>query len=837
MVDCLNYEVTDVAGYRRIDGYESYDGYPNGAISEYYRLQITAELPAHQALFVTGSIISRSNRGLDPVRIGVIVGGPFNSTFYDVVPFTSSANFIVTEDFLVQQNGVDFIQLQTGAGLLKILGEVIGLGSTFTVTPPSGVEYEVTITSTPQLGGVLVTAEEYLSNIRAYSAALRAQVNNAPGHIAGLYWLQDRLFAAVNAAEMRVLVDSGNPQPVTNRVVRWNGTLYSISHIQTVDTGTVNDYRMSLLPIGTSPVVDDRLVQVLPDGTEGTVWVADVSATGDVSTDNSEYAYLGYFNTPAIGASRGFTYLPPSYNVSYSSGNFSSALGPALTLGDGPVPSDVYYVVGGDGSVYKARLSGVRQSGGAWTAGTSVGLAQLSLVEKVAGNRYGINNGDIVHNAYPTTGSSAVFTVSAQPSIGAVAGTLALDRNNSRYQWDTYNFYGQSNTSSAYGANGAGPSFWANRYAYGVNPTGLPVGIDKPRYLAFHGNSIALGYEQGSVMLSVPGEPFNFNGVDGAVEIATGDKITGMLEMPGDALAVFGQRTIRKISGIGDGMTLSTISGSSGAFDYSAVLLGQQAVFAGVNGITTLEQTAAYGDFTGTRLSDKISNYLRPRLLTGTYSQERGGVAFAYPVRTKNQYRLVLYSGEVIILTLTSEGPKITLANWGLIGETRVPYAWSSEVSSIGRERIHAVWSQRELRNRVLELEQGWGFDGKVFNHYFDTGYIFNNNGANSGGIEKVRLYGQGYGASTLDVKSSGIETDFTQGFHSGVQDISIPRNIVTLYDSMQPVTNITNQANWGLGVKLRFRGTTSEGSTLTEPAHNCQSAVLHIRTQGATDS
>lgn len=104
-------------------------------------------------------------------------------------------------------------------------------------------------------------------------------------------------------------------------------------------------------------------------------------------------------------------------------------------------------------------------------------------------------------------------------------------------------------------------------------------------------------------------------------------------------------------------------------------------------------------------------------------------------------------------------------------------------------------------------------------------------------GVERIRMYGQGHGVASLNIKSSGIEEDFEQSYHDTVQDISMPINVTLLTGNMRPVTSIVDQANWGLGVKLRVQGNYGENTALTEPSHICQVFVLHTRTEGATDS
>lgn len=834
LIDCLNYELTDSVGYKRIDGYENYDGYPDGFITGYYRVEVTAVTPGEQVLLVPNTVIYRQGTDIEPLAIGVILGGPFDTTFYDVYPLRSEQSFVYNEQFLLLVDGVSFVQLQTQDGLLRIIGDPDPLGDTFTATTPSGVSVNLTVTGTLQPGGVLVTAQTYLDNLRAYSTVLRSAVLPAPGAVAGLWWLDDRLLVVVNTLETSIVIPDTDPAPLVNRLFRWNGTVYRAARIQSTSTGTGEiEYVFTFVPIRADATIDDNLVEITSAGTVVKTWQTGVSLNGNPNFENSQHAALGYMNNHTISSVRGFTYLPSAFSADYDAGTSTSALGPAPTFD----AAGSYYLTGADGTVLKVRLVHTIQASGTFAGGTSVGYTQFVVTEQVAGTRdYPINN-DEIHNKYPTDGTSRVLTLSTDGVTDLLAGTGALDDHNTRYQWMTANFYGNRSGRAAYGTNGASYAFWADTAGYGVIPTGVAAELDKPKYVSFHSGKLALGFERGSVILSVLGEPANFNGADGAMEIATGDTVTGLLDMPGETLAVFGQRSIRKITGTTDAnTTLGTISGNSGAFDYSAVLVGQDAVFTGVNGISSLQQSAAYGDFVGQRMSDPIANWLRIKLANKSALTGQGNVVMAYPVRSKNQYRLVLTTGEIIILTITPDGPKLTRANYAMTGQTLVPYAWSSATDTNGQERIHVSWTQLNRSAQVVELEHGWGFNGQVFRHHFDTAHVFNNNGAMFSSIEKVRLFGQGYGVATLGINSSGIENDFDQAYNLRSQDISVPNFLSSLRDVMRPVTNIAYIKNWGLGVKLRFEGTALEGSGLTEPAHICQALVLHLRTEGAQD-
>jgi hypothetical protein len=835
LIDCINYEMTDTAGYRRIDGYERYDGYPTGAVYEFFRVQINAVNPADQGEVVPGVIISRVGDGLPKKDIGVVVGGEFPTNMYDIVPLTSTDSFVTEEEFLLLQEG-GFLVLQSEIGLLLLQGDASAFGDNFIITTALGVQVPVTIESTPAPGKSLgLSPMEYIEALRTYSALLRALVQEAPTPIAGLYWYEDRLLAAVNALGVTLTTPVGGPYPLEGTRMRWDGIIYRVDHVELIASTISDQIRVYMHPIGVSPTINDNLVQVDTADVNITTWLVNVTATGDPSSDDELFAALGYFNNPNVSTMRGFTYLSPGLTFQYDAGNYAGGSPPPLTLNSN---NRDYYITGSGGTTLRVRLTGVQNASGVWASGTAVGRAQLVVVEQIAGTRDWIIDNDELHSALPAAPANRVLTVNGAGFGPAIAGTLALKQANTRYVWDTFNFYGQSAELNAYGATGASRGFWADTTSYGLIQTNSEEPLDMPKYLAFHSGRLAYGFAKGTVLLSVLGEPYNFSGLEGALEIATGDDITGMLDLPGETLAIFGRRAIRKITGTTDAnIVLGTLAANSSCFDYTACLVGADAVYTSVNGITTLQQSSAYGDFIGERLTDKIANWLRPKLVGTGSSFESGGVALAYVIRSKSQYKLVLSTGEIVTVTFTGEGPKCTFQNYGLVGQQRIPFAWTTEIDHQGHEVAFVRWDAAGLEKQAFQLETGWGFDGLTFRHWFDTAHIFNQNGTMFGGIEKVRLYGQGYGIATLNVRSSSIEQDFDMIYDSTIQDISVPRNPVLLYNRMQPVTSIVDHANWGLGNKLRFQGTTAENTPFTEPSHICQVLVLHMRTEGATDA
>lgn len=834
LIGCLNYEITDVAGYKRIDGYERYDGYPNGAVYEYYSIEIVAVNPADQVKIVPGTVISRVE-GTVKTNIGVVLDGPFPGNKYNVLPTLDPTLFTQEEVLLLLQDGIGFLLLQDGTGVLRLNEGSNPLGDTFVITDMTGVDFEVLLSGSPIPGRQLASSPtEYINNIREYSALLRSQVQQAPSEIAGLYWFEDRLLAAVNTTQVVVTLANAGPQPIAMARYRWQGVIYRLVNVQILEnTGGNTTYRLSIFPIGSNATVDDNFTPISATGVAGAPLVVGLTALGPTSI-RSLTAVIGYFHNPKIEPQRGFTYLSPGMLFNFNLGTNATDTAPPVTQGAGEFPSDSYYIVGDAGAtVLRVRLQDVHKISGNWNSNNATGTAQVALVERISGTRDYVISGDVLHTVYPTTGSSARLTVNGAAAMPVLAGTGALDIKGTKYVWTTINFYGQSTSLSAWGATGASRAFQANKYSYSTIVALSNAEIDLPKYIAFYASHLALGYASGSIQLSVVGQPYNFTDA-GATEIATGDDITGLLEMPGDTLAIFAKRSIRRLTGsTQSNLVLSTISANSGCFDYTAVLIGQQALFTNANGVTSLDQTAAYGDFAGVRISTAINPWLRPRVIGGISQFETGGVELAYPVRSKNQYRLVLKTGEVVVVTITANGPMIMFMNHGLTQYRRVPYCISSEVSDTGLERLHTSWAQTDMRKWAHELDTGWGFDGVTFKHNVDIAHTFQTGSTTFWTAKNVRLFGESYGSATINLKAAGIEYDFNQPYHNAIQDISLPRNTELLYTSLRQTTNFVDTAARGLGIKLGVYNTIDENTPLTEPSHTLQVLMVYSDSDG----
>lgn len=825
---CMNYEMTGTFGYRRIDGFERYDGWVNGDIATYYRVPVTITDGAVVATLVPGAPLTTVDlASATPIVIGVVIAYAAGQLTY--VSFNP--------DYVVVPNAT-------------------GLDTDYNTTT------RMTSTATAVNGMTADTPATFVANLRAYSATLRAAVVAMPSNVAGLYWFRNTAVAAIDAPKLTYVDPTNNAAAVEGGLVGYGGATYRIiNKAYSSGTATVTLY---LEPFTTNAFAPANVVLV---GNTGSLVVA-TSAT--LVTTSSDWAYLVALYNPETGAARGRRTLKRSYILAFLN---------AGTAAQADFVSGGLVAVGTAGSTYNnAYVNNVVLTSGTYAAGTATGYIEVILDSNLGFNgdtNYITTTQDIL-----SFGGGTKYADITYVSLSKIAGTKRLRSRNTRYVWDTYNFYGQEDTTRFYGATGASRAFWGNAY---INPLTMPapagataadetviyawgniltdlVFPDKPvypKYLAFHGTSqLALGLWGGSVLLSVVGEPLNYSGLLGAQEVATGGDVTGLLEGVGDSTIVFSDRAIRRLSGSTDAdLALETISGNAGALEYTAVLVGSTPVFTNNSGITSLEQTESYGDFQGLRSSYKVSNTLPVELVSDRSDSETGGAAMAMVVRSKDQYRLFLKSGKIVTVTFTGDGSKIMESNYGVnytgVSDIRVPFAWSSAITDGGKEIILVSWDDylaRRMENvtgtqgtsipdptRIYALDRGWGFDGIRFPHNFDISHIFERAGTRNLTVAKIRAYGKGYGLASLNIKAVGIEGDFDAAYHNRIQDISLTRNLEQITPSMRNVTNIVDSANRGLGIKIGIYGTELT-PTQTEPSHIIQVLVCDIAEGGQLD-
>lgn len=810
LLDCLNYEISADVGYRRWDGYERRDGYPGGGFFTWNSINI-GMVGYPMSDWQAGDIIYRETDLVTYTAVGVVTEVDVANLRISYVPYADNTKLFV--------------------------GNVIYRWDGVSAFNPYAV-------ATASIDGRLVYTDPdvYLSTTRDYQELLRLAVQDAPSKIAGVYYSRDRSYEVLDA----VTVEEDNfiaPNFIEGERVRYNGKEYIYGGF--VPTGVIVSNRQhNLIPTGNNASPVDGDIVGIDTGTSA------FPGGGSPILRGAKYGYLVWCGFPDRNfgtlstTTRARILIRPGLHYSFNNGTYAG--------GSIYPPTGTYYATtsGGGTLVATGRVNQFDASTGTWAGNNAAGRANFEITSPGTGRTHLIT-GDEIHNAWPTTGSSRVMTLTSNSTIAKLAGTEALRQGETFYQWGTFNFYASVGSESLFLTNGAYRATIADPSGYSNVYTQDNAALDNPKYLTFHGASIlALGFAEGSVQLSVTGVPWDYKGERGALEIGTGDDITGMLEGVNDSTLVFGRRSIRRITGTTDTtLELATVSANAGAYDYTCVNVGATPVFTGPTGVSTLEQTANYGDYAGERATANISTWLLPRIVVTEGGIDPVGARCAIPVRNKNQYRLFLNSGDVISVTFTAEGPKVMKGSYKLPGyKPPIPFAWGSSVSDLGDEHIEMVWDKEYARtvgtddellpadNRAYRLDNGWGFDGGQMPHYFDVVWAFLGGGYDNVTINQVRLHGLGYGVATLDLKTAGLETDYDQDYHTSIQEINMPKNTKLLYDEMKPVTGIIDSANWGLAIKIRINGTKPANSPDTEPPHICQAIQVYVQ-KGVRDS
>jgi len=531
-------------------------------------------------------------------------------------------------------------------------------------------------------------------------------------------------------------------------------------------------------------------------------------------------------------------------------------------------PSARYYITDDASTatnVVSADLVSYVTTSGSIANRTGAGKMQFTNIQPAAGTKTTILKGDTIHPDLLSI-STATILAKVDDNAGADTGDVGMVLNGlptrqdlideaSRYQFITANFYAKDDWDGFYGVSGAGKAFsfgefvpeeaeGLQQYITKITTNTITDEDDKPRHIAFHSYALALGFRDGVVRFSVPGEPENFSGTEGAAEIGVGDKVTGLLPLVGTTLAVYCENSIHSIVGTdAESFQAQVLVPESGAIEYTAVNIGGIPIHCDTNGITTLEQSQKYGNFQGFRQSAKISPWVIPRMTRDLdlFSLNQGaGVVCAIPVRSKNQYRLFFRDGKVLVMTINADGSNaFTFSQYYLGSGTEgyfVPFAHSSQIDENGRERIHmSHYSPHSTANSnyVYEFDRGWSFDGNWFPAYFTTNWFFRNPFQVTT-VNKVRVDGltRGLGYGRITVGKDYDEDSYT----INDQDISLPFSPAsTMWADYRAKDAMSNVAKSGRS--LSFKVFKDEGETIIHPPVCYQVLLVQYRQGGKGDA
>lgn len=831
LIDCLNYEAVDEGGLARIAGYDRYSGNTDVSISKFYRITSSSSTSG----FSPGDIIASDDwesflgggsantpKSANALRkyVGVVLatGGGGGDNYLIFAPFDYSIDFATTELLSVGK-----LNLTTGA---------IASGS---------VAVDVVELDRQYLGN----GPTYYNQLVAYQNTLRGFVADLPTVAVGLHWFGDRLYAVAGAI-MLEFASAGvgvysYPSPGTP-ITSSGGSTGLVLESRETD-GATPKVQLTILDYETGGWVGQSVASVIYDPFGSPTLPLVQSVLGDPTIAHLWEAVptLSELENGTPPFNLGWQPIFHGWTVNFTDGNRLAGYFNKVEKNPSNAAPTLYYFSDG-ATTLSGYINSYYISSGNLTLGTGAGTFQLGALTQVAGTGRSLKN---TYSVYADAGLTIlVAEISNNMQFTALPGLSFIVEQDSRYVFETANFYAVDELEAMYGVSGAGKAFYYNGNIFCSVYTGTPD--DRPRHVANHLGHLALGYPQGAVLLSVVGQPWNFSGLLGATELAVGDRLTGLSVLQGTTLGVFCSQSVWSISGsTTDAFQTQILVPNVGCIEYSLVDMGQP-IFTSNWGITTLDQSAKYGDFEGNRLSKKINKDLLPRIIDSKRgSPLSSGVLCAFPVRAKNQYRLILKDGSVVSMTMLPDGPPAFTYqqySWynGFTEKSLRPLAISSEVDNFGSERIHvSTWDADQGSSPyVYEMETGWSFDGKYIPHNFTINWFYGENPTTFQTLQRLRLYGQSHGYSSLKVQAAGVQNDMYfngTSFSTTTTPINLPRSFTEYAAQLQDTTNSVNIAARGLAVQLKFSGSNTDLSVI-EPSHTAQVLVTYSSPDGAFD-
>lgn len=840
--NCLNYDITDTQGLHRIDGYEPYDARMSPASYTYIAVSTNENTGWTNGTY----LVARKGDGV--VLAGVVVDVPGSNLFVIAV---NSLDFVSPDAFSVALSAYD---MASNGPDTEYIANIVAYSSS----------------------EIWTDTEDHYAALRENAHYLRSQISDLGYPAVGLHWFNSRAYAIAPPKGVKAVIPGWTPSDGTNidlyytdgytltndynsaeaLIVDSTGVQYPDGDLPYVyysiipTVGTYDDWQEAVdngATINVEASVGDgtplQLVALYSDinSRVGTLWTCK-----DVET--------AYKDEDSVHI-QGWVPQETCWLLGFDGGTTSSGdPPPALErkFGEAPNTSATYYISNNaNGCTYSFELVSIfvpEDTGGDWAGADAAGVMQIRNLQLLTpGDGIPIDPDEDQWVIYSDPSLTIAIADATTFAYGALPLKNQLEENESQYRFITHNFYADDGWDGMYGVNGAGRAFYLSGGLFAFIFTHIDDDIDKPRHVAAHMDTLALGYKQGAVLMSAVGEPHNFRGVDGAQEHGMGDRVTGLASLNGTALGVFCEQSIRSIVGVAGQVEKRVIAPETGCIEYTLDTV-YYPVFCNASGIFTVEQSDLYGDFYGRPLSYKVNKWLRPRLRRYVKDFSDGGTVLrSYVVRSKNQYRLCFKDGSVLTMTLNDpQVGEFTFQKYtvrfitpeGVQGTGPfVPLAVCSVIDNYGEE--HLLASSLDTRipaysTYVFELDKGWGFAGQPVPHFFETNWLFTDQNKYFT-VQKVRMYGLTHGVASLKIQASGIQDNLKAEYHDTVEDISLPESMerysVQMYDANSSMADLANR---GLGVQLKISNTNND---TMEPAHVCQVLMLGINPQGATDA
>jgi len=841
LASCANYEITDKAGLRRIDGFERFDGRVAGECDKYWQVSVssqvgTASLGDVLAVDTFGAI--GTTTGIPSSQLGVFVLG----VVVEVLSATSYVVGIINEDlFPVVKDNDDYVTA-LASGVNRRL---------FRLNKASKTLVELGQLSLVRDLRYLATSEsnQYL-RILGYMQYLRSSVSALPGPAVMTYRHKRINYAAVGAATLEVrgtvsgsIVITSLPNSVIGN--SFNGATARVLGVEVIPISGEDRVVISYEDLNTgSWDAAAAGTNVTITGLAGTINGTPIGGATQlrifskgynpdravvyVCAEEQEESTSSYFSS----IHGGWRFFNSGWTFDFNNGNSHTTANGIAKYERGlaiPTPGMFTYWVSNGTTTFTVELNSYAVTAGTFSTGNAVGSMQVTKIVRIAGTGDMFTTGFSVYRSAVISPTNKIADITSVPRYNFLPGISAIQRESSRYVAVDYNYYGLEDLDAVYVATGASKAFYFNRERL-VFLNDVPDATEYPRHVDRVANSLALGYADGMVRISVTGEPWNFSGLDGASEFAMGYPVRGLLSMPGDTLGVFCANGVFAIQGsVPDNFQRRTILPKTGAIEYTAVSLGD-VVFCSHAGVVALSQSDRYGDFVGMPISYRVSPIIRPK------TTKTGAIVCAIPIRTKNQYKVFSADGDVFTFTFNEQKPVqsttqslyLDLTNFNDVnGKEFVPLALSSVLDHDGIEVVlasHYSPTSRAASNYVYKLEAGWGFDGRAIKAEFDVNWYFAGNPFGNKVIRKVRVDGVSRGLASLKVTTA---KDYENEYQQTLINASIPDRPEYIKIGDTPYSNMANVAERGLNVSIKVLH--EPNINTPEPSHTLQTLFIQF--------
>lgn len=560
--------------------------------------------------------------------------------------------------------------------------------------------------------GTLIGADNYEAEARGYRRCAgyeRFDGRPAPSAASYKVFVTYAGKAAINDGD----VVTGNTSGATGVAV--------VDHVVTSGSYAAGDARgrLTLHAISGNFIADEFVRVGISDPLNDKMRLADTGTVNGAVDDASHTAHIAEITAyrraligqvPGQGPVRGVaTYKGDVYawrdNVGVTAGGMhkstpsgwqTQTFGHRIPFDEGVIAfAEGETVVGGTSGATGIVRRVVRQRGGWNSMLAAVDQAQGYIV--ISGLTGSFNSSELLK----VGGTTKAKAVSGQIAVTLPVGSTIVPQ--------VHNFYATEGFERLYFATTTGTAFeWDGTTLVPIY-SGMPLSLDRPQQLSVYADSLWLGYNGGSLQGSTPGDPLNWDGSLGAVEVGFGEDITALEGGILNSMIVAGRSKIGYIVGTNaSNYELRPISPSSGAIPGSMQVVGRP-LYLDDLGVRSLDAAEAYGDWNMGTMTQLVEPLLRSKREAGVLP------AGSLRVRGKDQYRIYFKDQTYLIIYMGRKNPEVMPARLGFVASS-----FTSGEDSQGGEVLYAGSDD----GRVYQLDRGTSFDGGDIEAYLRLSFL-----------------------------------------------------------------------------------------------------------------